>query len=1403
MALAVRHEIQKIEIALARLVASVGLSNSIQLTDLNLHAEDFYKDLLNLVQRAQFSNLNLDQANTAAIDLGDKENRVAIQVTSTGDLSKTKKTVAKFNEYNLHEDYDRLVILNITKKTKHRDRYIGDPSKIRIDTKVDIWDSKDLLKQIKNEPLERLQEIRRFLEKHINVGESRQTANLSDALDPLLSRRLNDLITKRKFPEFYTQRAARNLVSTITVGEFQSCSSSVRCKALSWCARIISPEDANYSKKIATEAQKLGNCLELSIAEAFIAAEIVSLSCGIRKLSGFEVPEARSAALTLNAAKIGTKAALIWFHDTGFAPTDFDDEGLALLIRCSIESEDWTTVESALSAVTDKGLDEAPYLTTTVAFAHLCLAVEPELRLNLMKAAPFLSESFPLSAERKALENATKSKSLFGRSALALKELGLLEIALLLEDYELWLKLRTPEQKTSALQVLKQNMEDPTKQLRRVHWAIQYGLEVDQDKLEAVVKQETARKGGPTTETSSASMAIVMGSRDPEEVLTKLERLRGQIDHSFEPRFVNSIEIEMLARSGATDKARAKLDRCRDFLTNHEVASLEVLIDENEGENTLSDRIAAFERSNDLSELANLVRDIEAKEEWRLLEGFSRQLFDRTKSLRDFEQHLLSLANLGKHQTLVDTVDSYSDLTGQSQFAKKLNANALLELGKVNESRAALEALVDLQDDEETDRIRFQLAVTSGQWSELVSIVDKVWSKRESSSPSELLQAAQVGDQVGHPRSKDLTRLAAKSGSADANIFAAAYHIASSAGWENDDEVSDWLENAISMSDENGPIQSADIRDLLKQQPDWNRKTEAVVKSLENRELPMFGVARQLNRTLLDLSLSLFVANEAEQDARKKSLVYSVSGQRNASIVTPSEVIIEPTALLTLAWLDLFDTTLETFSKIEIPHNTLRWLFEERSKAKFHQPSRISDAEDLLKYLADGRFERFEETSHASSHLIEEVGRDLAALLNEANTGDSEKPYSDIVVRSYPIHKVGSLMDAEADLGTYRNSLVSCLGMLHHLRGSGKISSSLEQRAKNYLELREKPWPDEIGISEEATIYLDDVSVSFLRNAGVLEAVANLGQRIVVSKQEEREALAFIKLKHLNSKVVEVIESLQRSLSEAILNGKVVVLPNQTSKRNDQFSEHPSIQAFDSLASKSDVLSDDRFLNFANRIQYDGGEKSIFTSFDLTQSLYRNGSISKADYRTAIHKLRKSLAVFIPIDCEEICDVISEAKVINGSLVETEELRTIREYFQRVRLEDSLRRPEELFWLQNSLQSFCDAVKVQWALDVSDEEAQARSDWLLYNADIRPWIAASEDQVSEEFDGILLANILRFVVPPSDISEAKNAAYEDWLFSRLMEGLEETSPAAFAALSVRSRAVFDGLMEGISSESGN
>lgn len=158
-----RQEYQnRITKSLSWLSTEVSHSNAMNFTDINVHSENFYRDLLNLAFDYDLININILEPNTAAIDLGDSGSSIAIQVTSTSSLAKTQKTVKAFCKKELFNQYDRLIILNIVKKSNHQAPTIGDAD-YELDTKDDIWDIGDLLKRFNDLPTSKLKEICEFL----------------------------------------------------------------------------------------------------------------------------------------------------------------------------------------------------------------------------------------------------------------------------------------------------------------------------------------------------------------------------------------------------------------------------------------------------------------------------------------------------------------------------------------------------------------------------------------------------------------------------------------------------------------------------------------------------------------------------------------------------------------------------------------------------------------------------------------------------------------------------------------------------------------------------------------------------------------------------------------------------------------------------------------------------------------------------------------------------------------------------------------------------------------------------------------------------------------------------------------------------------------------------------------
>lgn len=147
---------------LAYLKAEVETFNSLNLTDINVYAENFYRDFFNLLGY-EFDNTNSYSNNFAHIDLIDTKNKIAIQVTSQNDNVKIKDSIAGFFSDAKYKEY-KLKILLIAKEAKDYRTKFGN----NFNHKEDVLDIKKLLTIINDiKDLDKLKKIAEFLDKQI------------------------------------------------------------------------------------------------------------------------------------------------------------------------------------------------------------------------------------------------------------------------------------------------------------------------------------------------------------------------------------------------------------------------------------------------------------------------------------------------------------------------------------------------------------------------------------------------------------------------------------------------------------------------------------------------------------------------------------------------------------------------------------------------------------------------------------------------------------------------------------------------------------------------------------------------------------------------------------------------------------------------------------------------------------------------------------------------------------------------------------------------------------------------------------------------------------------------------------------------------------------------------------
>ena len=173
-----RNLIESIVYYFSHLRLSVENLNSLNLQDINVHAENFFRDFLNIALGYELENINITEQNAKSIDLGDKKNRIAIQVTSTANIAKVRHTHKGFVNRALYEQYDRLVVLIIGEKRSYREAILGGNGVFELSLDDDVWDIPKLLSRMNDLPSDKLERCRDFLRDELTISMPRHSTEV-------------------------------------------------------------------------------------------------------------------------------------------------------------------------------------------------------------------------------------------------------------------------------------------------------------------------------------------------------------------------------------------------------------------------------------------------------------------------------------------------------------------------------------------------------------------------------------------------------------------------------------------------------------------------------------------------------------------------------------------------------------------------------------------------------------------------------------------------------------------------------------------------------------------------------------------------------------------------------------------------------------------------------------------------------------------------------------------------------------------------------------------------------------------------------------------------------------------------------------------------------------------------
>jgi hypothetical protein len=196
----------------------------------------------------------------------------------------------------------------------------------------------------------------------------------------------------------------------------------------------------------------------------------------------------------------------------------------------------------------------------------------------------------------------------------------------------------------------------------------------------------------------------------------------------------------------------------------------------------------------------------------------------------------------------------------------------------------------------------------------------------------------------------------------------------------------------------------------------------------------------------------------------------------------------------------------------------------------------------------------------------------------------------------------------------------------------------------------------------------------------------------------------------------------------------------------------------------------------------------IVTTLDLLDDLVGKGAMSEQNVYAHRTYLRRAGFQFVPVTEKELLHHLTDAPLNNGEIVETAELRAIRESLLVARMRKMLQIPTETVWLHESMRSVLRTIRTLWKQGVDLDEAAIRAEWLLGLLDIRGWAPSALAGNERNFALFAhAAHIQSLMSPPEDVPDTVRVAYYDWADRRLLQGLRDTEPEVFGWIVDRAR----------------
>ena len=1173
-----------------------------------------------------------------------------------------------------------------------------------------------------------LQQLSRDLNQRLDNLEERQNTvftELSPAVKEFLTKIVEDelsgILSLRAFGQVEAQRKIQRLYDRVSQGDLSAIDESSKHKVYQWTARLCATrkDSLPLAKQIRYLLASEYSNPDLSIIDALICETEGNVNDALRKLRNAEDQESRSVWFGILTRVKGEEKALKWFKESNidYDQNFFSSAGWINWAIAATKCGEWENTAQALLAFHMKW-EEMPALSIVEGSVNAALLLPDDYKLLVLEDLPLYDGITPISnptAEAyhsRALECFEFAKNkLKGRA-----NNGWLQF---LADWIYWLQLMDPNtgRRDAARSRLQLEMTDGAKALALAPFAYYFSIDYDPKPLKAYLEQ-CREFGGFDKQSRLAeffvSVQFLERSKLTEYLIQNEDDLKPLVPGEFwSAHFVQSIIDE----EKPSEEARSIIEMNRDSLDIVHIKRLEMMVDAYEGNGIREKLEDLYQDSGNLVDLHNLISFLKQTDDREALRPLCLEMYRRVPSERNAIDVVASLSGRSiDHGTIISFLDEHKDLLDHSEQLQGAKFWAYFHAGRYAEAKAVIEKTPT----PENLLNGLNTAIAAGDWENIGGLLNEAWGLRETYGAQDLIWLANLAGQDSQTKeiALEFLKLAATKAPNDATVLTAVYSLHFQFDSEQEADPS-WLSQAMNLStEEKGPIWNVSLLEFAN---DWLPKRRNQMIEIEQRwaqgDLPIHYVADVSNNSLSRMLIDLPTKNANMPDSRRKSALPIASADRTDVRVDGDWTVgVDVTSIMVLQHLGILEHALDAFRHIKFSPSIFEVLFQERTEARFHQPSRIAAAKLILELHGRNKIEILEPINKAPSSLVQETGIETADALQWAK--DSEG----IVVCIRPIYRVNSLMEIEADIGQFEDASISLTSFVNWLNDTGKIESDAYERLcavlQNSKDTQDQSIPVEFA---QKAICFDRLALQNLIDAGSLQMIVSALGVIRIHRDVFQEMRALTDEEDSGDAIIATIEKIRSKLRSRIEAGRASFLPRSDAHFTNNTDRLLRWEATASLlyggAEWNAVFIDDRFINcYSNLLGPDEQIKPLLSVTNFIKHLVTVGQMTEAEYYRTRHKLRAGGFVFVPLETEEICHWLKAAQVNDGKIVESIELRVLR---QTVARSESLVPTDrhQIAALVSNINFACtEAIAELWEdANLESQIVTAQSNWIWLN----------------------------------------------------------------------------------------